>query len=96
MPRRQADTTPDAIPKKRGPKTDVLESLLKRVDGLERRLQDENKPDPESKEAATIKNDDTNIETVPGGQSSMDNPALESTLFSPVESRQESPIPPYP
>ncbi|KAJ5081484.1 hypothetical protein NUU61_009748 [Penicillium alfredii] len=31
----------DAIPKKRGPKTDVLEALLKRVDGLEKRLQDD-------------------------------------------------------
>jgi hypothetical protein len=35
--------SPDAIPKKRGPKTDVLEALLKRVDGLERRLKEENK-----------------------------------------------------
>jgi hypothetical protein len=32
---------PDAVPKKRGPKTDILEALLKRVDGLERRLKDE-------------------------------------------------------
>lgn len=32
------------MPKKRGPKTDVLEALLKRVDGLEKRLQDENNP----------------------------------------------------
>lgn len=36
--------TKDAIPKKRGPKTDVLEALLKRVDGLEKRLQEEKKP----------------------------------------------------
>ncbi|KAK7741888.1 hypothetical protein SLS62_010899 [Diatrype stigma] len=33
----------DAVPKKRGPKTDVLEALLKRVDGLEARLKDQNK-----------------------------------------------------
>ncbi|QMW41755.1 hypothetical protein G4B11_005079 [Aspergillus flavus] len=33
-----------AVPKKRGPKTDVLEALLKRVDGLEKRLQDDNHP----------------------------------------------------
>ncbi|KAF7890107.1 uncharacterized protein EAF02_002522 [Botrytis sinoallii] len=33
----------DAVPKKRGPKTDVLEALLKRVDGLERKLRDEKK-----------------------------------------------------
>lgn len=30
----------DAVPKKRGPKTDVLEALLKRVDGLEQQLKD--------------------------------------------------------
>ncbi|KAI9831476.1 MAG: hypothetical protein M1819_005075 [Sarea resinae] len=35
----------DAVPKKRGPKTDVLEALLKRVDGLEKRLQEETKSD---------------------------------------------------
>lgn len=34
---------PDAVPKKRGPKTDVLEALLKRVDGLEKRLHHEKK-----------------------------------------------------
>lgn len=34
----------DAVPKKRGPKTDVLEALLKRVDGLERRLKEEKSP----------------------------------------------------
>lgn len=39
-----ADIAIDAIPKKRGPKTDVLEALLKRVDGLEKRLQDEKNP----------------------------------------------------
>lgn len=35
----------DAVPKKRGPKTDVLEALLKRVNGLEKRLKDEKKED---------------------------------------------------
>ncbi|KAK3071208.1 hypothetical protein LTR53_009058, partial [Teratosphaeriaceae sp. CCFEE 6253] len=35
----------DAIPKKRGPKTDVLEALLKRVNGLEKRLKDEKPSD---------------------------------------------------
>ncbi|KAG8631322.1 hypothetical protein KVT40_000462 [Elsinoe batatas] len=33
----------DAVPKKRGPKTDVLEALLKRVNGLEKRLKDDDK-----------------------------------------------------
>ncbi|RYP43692.1 hypothetical protein DL768_009774 [Monosporascus sp. mg162] len=35
----------DAVPKKRGPKTDVLEALLKRVDGLEARLKDQKNSD---------------------------------------------------
>ncbi|KAH8697281.1 fungal-specific transcription factor domain-containing protein [Talaromyces proteolyticus] len=43
----------DAVPKKRGPKTDVLEALLKRVDGLERRLQEEKGPDTPAPEIAT-------------------------------------------
>lgn len=41
---RANDFSEDATPKKRGPKTDVLEALLKRVNGLEKRLKDENKP----------------------------------------------------
>ena len=40
----------DAVPKKRGPKTDVLEALLKRVNGLEERLKDEKKTDLEGLE----------------------------------------------
>ncbi|KAK9774495.1 putative Fungal-specific transcription factor domain-containing protein [Seiridium cardinale] len=35
----------DAVPKKRGPKTDVLEALLKRVDGLEQKLKESKKPE---------------------------------------------------
>ena len=42
----------DAVPKKRGPKTDVLEALLKRVNGLERKLKDDKKPS-EAENAAT-------------------------------------------
>ena len=39
------------MPKKRGPKTDVLEALLKRVNGLEKRLKDEGKdPDEDTSE----------------------------------------------
>lgn len=33
------------MPKKRGPKTDVLEALLKRVDGLEAKLKEKNTED---------------------------------------------------
>lgn len=42
----------DAVPKKRGPKTDVLEALLKRVDGLEARLRE--KKDDESSAAQAL------------------------------------------
>lgn len=42
----------DAIPKKRGPKTDVLEALLKRVNGLEKRLKDEQKSSSPEREPA--------------------------------------------
>jgi hypothetical protein len=41
----------DAIPKKRGPKTDVLEALLKRVDGLEQRLKEKPDQSPTMEEA---------------------------------------------
>lgn len=51
--KRFADDRSDAIPKKRGPKTDVLEALLKRVDGLEKRLQDEKRPTEDSSTAKT-------------------------------------------
>lgn len=45
----------DAVPKKRGPKTDVLEALLKRVDGLEKRLKDEKKSNsPNTNEGGSI------------------------------------------
>ncbi|KAH8156762.1 hypothetical protein CIB48_g11485 [Xylaria polymorpha] len=40
-----------AVPKKRGPKTDVLEALLKRVDGLEAQLKDQKKMSGNSKAA---------------------------------------------
>lgn len=46
---------PDAVPKKRGPKTDVLEALLKRVDGLEKRLQDENHPISPASSSSPVK-----------------------------------------
>ncbi|KAK2753912.1 hypothetical protein FQN54_007271 [Arachnomyces sp. PD_36] len=48
----------DAIPKKRGPKTDVLEALLKRVDGLEKRLQEEKKPISPSEDRPPVKKND--------------------------------------
>lgn len=47
------NTATDAVPKKRGPKTDVLEALLKRVDGLEKRLKDEKKSNSPSNEGGS-------------------------------------------
>ncbi|KAH9900227.1 fungal-specific transcription factor domain-containing protein [Xylariomycetidae sp. FL2044] len=52
----------DAVPKKRGPKTDVLEALLKRVDGLEAQLKDQKKPDlssPTAEEPLSAAAEDT-------------------------------------
>ncbi|KAL4889673.1 type I 3-dehydroquinase-domain-containing protein [Aspergillus ambiguus] len=49
----------DAVPKKRGPKTDVLEALLKRVDGLEKRLQDEHHPLSPASSTSPIKSLET-------------------------------------
>ena len=42
------------MPKKRGPKTDVLEALLKRVDGLEKRLQEEKKQDAANGDSVVV------------------------------------------
>jgi hypothetical protein len=57
----------DAVPKKRGPKTDVLEALLKRVDGLERRLKDEKKsrstPSPSNGNGSSAEDDNSNGES---------------------------------
>ncbi|SMY29213.1 unnamed protein product [Zymoseptoria tritici ST99CH_1A5] len=47
----------DAIPKKRGPKTDVLEALLKRVNGLEARLKEEQKSSSPEAESAGSANE---------------------------------------
>lgn len=43
----------DAVPKKRGPKTDVLEALLKRVDGLEAKLKEKNAEDDQPSSSTT-------------------------------------------
>ncbi|KAI9751366.1 MAG: hypothetical protein M4579_006107 [Chaenotheca gracillima] len=64
----QAPCIYDAVPKKRGPKTDVLEALLKRVDGLEQRLKDENKSISPITESSEVPPPGTNGHTYqPGG-----------------------------
>lgn len=52
----------DAIPKKRGPKTDILESLLKRVDGLEKRLKTEASSDTSAPDSAPVPSSDIQAE----------------------------------
>ncbi|KAK4147985.1 fungal transcriptional regulatory-like protein [Dichotomopilus funicola] len=54
----------DAVPKKRGPKTDVLEALLKRVDGLEARLKDKKaKSDTETLETPVVDDHEASTST---------------------------------
>jgi hypothetical protein len=85
------------VPKKRGPKTDVLEALLKRVDGLEKRLVSEGKSDDptEIDPAAT---QDTTIDTKPSELARSQSPhavspgSMNATnhaqqLMSPIEPR---------
>ncbi|KAH8820783.1 fungal-specific transcription factor domain-containing protein [Xylogone sp. PMI_703] len=85
----------DAIPKKRGPKTDVLEALLKRVDGLERRLKDEKKGQSPNNESAqdTAESSSNNGESKP--QLSQKDPSNskveENVLFSPTSISVSSP-----
>ncbi|KAF2117760.1 fungal-specific transcription factor domain-containing protein [Lophiotrema nucula] len=83
----------DAVPKKRGPKTDVLEALLKRVDGLEKRLHTEGKEDSATDtEAAVI---DTSDEGKPASRPSIEispNSATSANqLMSPIEPSLQSP-----
>jgi hypothetical protein len=73
------------VPKKRGPKTDVLEALLKRVDGLEKRLHTEGKSDDldDLDPTTTVQNPTNNNET-------------KHTIASPSQSRIPIDIAPNP
>ncbi|RQM08043.1 hypothetical protein DH86_00001378, partial [Scytalidium sp. 3C] len=70
---------------KRGPKTDVLEALLKRVDGLERRLKEEKKshsPTEPALDAAESSTNSGESKPIPLQQEGT-NPAVEEdVLFS--------------
>jgi hypothetical protein len=79
------------VPKKRGPKTDVLEALLKRVDGLERRLKDEKKSHSPNDEGGSGPDRD-----LPNGDSKpkrpqldTENVATEEAVYSPTPIRYE-------
>lgn len=79
----------DAIPKKRGPKTDVLEALLKRVDGLEQRLKDEKKAhspnNTDTSPAATIRDEAVNGNAKTKRTHSQSTSAEnESAVYSPI------------
>jgi hypothetical protein len=78
------------VPKKRGPKTDVLEALLKRVDGLERRLKDEKKSHSPNDEGGSGPDRD-----LPNGDSKPKRPQLdtenvasEEAVYSPTPTRR--------
>lgn len=92
-----ANTPQDAVPKKRGPKTDVLEALLKRVDGLEKRLHSEGKSDELVEELSSAIHDVADnskaTRTSPNIQSAADispnhgNASVANQLMSPIEPR---------
>jgi len=81
----------DATPKKRGPKTDVLEALLKRVNGLEKRLKDENRPEAADEQAiddsASIAPDATELATDNG---TVANPPLQIVVPQTEQGRVET------
>lgn len=85
-----ADDLIDAVPKKRGPKTDVLEALLKRVDGLEKRLKDEQKSNSSSTEGGSTDKESPSSDVKP------ERPQLltasipnETAVYSPISPRYE-------
>ncbi|KAI4851282.1 hypothetical protein E4T44_02227 [Aureobasidium sp. EXF-8845] len=84
----------DAVPKKRGPKTDVLEALLKRVNGLEKRLKDEGKdPDEGTQEAIVAESVRDAVDKKPTKKA----PTPPDALAPPVEAhqiQQQRPQPP--
>ncbi|KXJ95065.1 fungal-specific transcription factor domain-domain-containing protein, partial [Microdochium bolleyi] len=74
----------DAVPKKRGPKTDVLEALLKRVDGLEARLKHEKKSEGEHADDAQSVSPEN---SEPSSASTMAAPASHSAEPQPKRMR---------
>ncbi|KAK1760621.1 nitrogen assimilation transcription factor nit-4 [Echria macrotheca] len=84
----------DAVPKKRGPKTDVLEALLKRVDGLEARLKEKkSEPETPTSESGLVNSGSESLSAVPGPHSgSEDKPGFSAAESARVESPGE-PVP---
>ncbi|KAK4039165.1 fungal transcriptional regulatory-like protein [Parachaetomium inaequale] len=90
----------DAVPKKRGPKTDVLEALLKRVDGLEARLKDKKAdPDTEGSESAVVDAPEASTSSqpasngVPGIKPDVGQESQDVVMYSPIHPSEPSPDP---
>ncbi|SPO06620.1 related to nitrate assimilation regulatory protein nirA [Cephalotrichum gorgonifer] len=95
----------DAVPKKRGPKTDVLEALLKRVDGLEAKLKEKNSespttastPDsrdgslPEGATGAELDNNERQPKRLAVDTTDRVAEGNEPVMFSPIPGRPASP-----
>jgi len=82
----------DAVPKKRGPKTDVLEALLKRVDGLEARLKDKKaESGAGSSESAVVDAPEASTSTQPavntavGIKTDVGRESQDTAMFSPTQ-----------
>ena len=97
-----ANAPPDAVPKKRGPKTDVLEALLKRVDGLEKRLHSEGKSDELVEELSSALHDAADNSkatkaspTQPTVDTALNHANANNTnqLMSPIEPRYDLQLP---
>ncbi|KAM6482084.1 fungal-specific transcription factor domain-containing protein [Trichoderma sp. SZMC 28011] len=73
----------DAVPKKRGPKTDVLEALLKRVDGLEAKLKEKNAEGEQASASSATENSET-----PTTESSTKRQPAERDIAEPVAKRR--------
>lgn len=87
----------DAVPKKRGPKTDVLEALLKRVDGLEQKLKEKNGTEgassPVAETAPSVTDASSNGGTSTNGDSKPKAPTIEKRPAEPIEPAPFSPTP---
>ncbi|UKZ92324.1 uncharacterized protein TrAFT101_007284 [Trichoderma asperellum] len=73
----------DAVPKKRGPKTDVLEALLKRVDGLEAKLKEKNAESEQPSSSSVSTTQDP-----PAAESSTKRQPAERDAIEPVAKRR--------
>jgi hypothetical protein len=92
--RSDTNNATDAVPKKRGPKTDVLEALLKRVDGLEKRLKDEKKSHSPNGDGGSGPDKGTSNGDLKPERPQLDtsNVADETAVYSPAPSRYVRPI----